>query len=504
MRSASCLDLLLILHSYAIEVEALHSRCQNMSMSARTKALAKQGLGPFPSIWKEVLPSLEPLKQTPWDFNHIELKGMCERYMSCVLWCLTDAGKNRLSYGFHQMTLPFGWSRLQNPSTHSGSYGITEKGRFTIILPFVLRLFLCDNHIKAAQQSIIVDEFQPPDGSAMNVLIQLYIQLGRSLSVGLKNSLSKAEVEAYTAHHLDTRRDYLRLNKVFSTTKKGELAVQQLSSFPNLHGGVHLPIDLKRFATFKNVNTTLGEERHKVFKSAAPFTNAANVNVQLLRRMNVLQTAQSLADSAYDENPQYKWISDTILGLRLSAPRLYRQIASIPETAMLADEEIFGSGHAGRSHVKGRARLVATGYKYALDLQDPIVRRLFPETYRQGTLTGGLRYFKSGPFVDAVDSKRHTYHIGNIVEHNSEVYSILAIIGHLPPFDTGNIFLLVSKWAYLRRDPILDAQIYQKTLSQTLVDITTIATKRIHLIGCGHTIVEGGTAWRNDLDGYFH
>ena len=53
--------------------------------------LRKEGLSPQPSPWQTWIP-LSTMTQLPWDFHHLEIKGMCERYHQLFFSLLTDRG----------------------------------------------------------------------------------------------------------------------------------------------------------------------------------------------------------------------------------------------------------------------------------------------------------------------------------------------------------------------------------------------------------------------------
>lgn len=84
------------------------------------------------------------------------------------------------------------------------------------------------------------------------------------------------------------------------------------------------------------MNTTAGEEKHKPYKQQAPFTNGHIVDLQLLRRTNVLQTLRSISDGAFES---CFWITSVLESVKLNAPALFHQLSPANSTILEEREE---------------------------------------------------------------------------------------------------------------------------------------------------------------------
>lgn len=472
--------------SYSSVINATRTINEGKGLSTRTRDLAQLGLTPDPPVWQSVLPELELLTQTPWDFNHLDVKGLSGRYTDCLFWMINKAGERQMTVAMQRILLPFGWSSLQNPVSHRGSYSITEQGRFIMLLPYVLRLHFTEAHFKGEQSRILGREFPLFQGT-VNILVYLFAQLANSLLPGLLDHLSLSRIDLYKKTYMRTRHDFLRFAEVHRTSND-KSALEKLAQLPNVHGGVHIIADLDRFGTLKNTNTSMGEERHKVFKLAAPFTNHVNIHLQLLRRFNVLQTVQSIAEGLTQHSDEYRFINTTVQDLKITAPHLFARLSADP-SILLDNEDTFQSLEAGISGVRGRAKIATINYAQALDLSNPLVQSRLIEAYNHvgvhvGTVGGRLWYYKSGTFV--AQDKRHVFSVGSNILWNNQTHTVLAVIGHRPLVGHGGLFLKTELWEKVDHNSIMKVNIYQRQRgTYHLLSLTSTSTQRPHLVDCG-------------------
>lgn len=122
----------------------------------------------------------------------------------------------------------------------------------------------------------------------------------------------------------------------------------------NLHIGLHLHQDAVSFGTLRNVNTTAGEEKHKPYKQQAPFTNGHEVDLQLLRRTNVLQTLRSLADGAFEEQA---FMTALVCTLEKTSPALFSRISPSHRRLLATEEVAIVSHDLNTTDIKASLRL---------------------------------------------------------------------------------------------------------------------------------------------------
>ena len=79
---------------------------------------------------------------------------------------------------------------------------------------------------------------------------------------------------------------------------------------PNLHLNVHLPRHAKNFATLVNTSVGVKEMVHRIFKGVVGHTNHKNVEMDLMKRYNTIQSLRHLVDEGEDPRfPNRKWIA---------------------------------------------------------------------------------------------------------------------------------------------------------------------------------------------------
>jgi len=79
---------------------------------------------------------------------------------------------------------------------------------------------------------------------------------------------------------------------------------------PNLHLNVHLPQHAKNFATLANTSVGVKEMVHRIFKGVVGHTNHKNIEMDLVKRYNTVQSLRHLVDGGEDPRfPNKKWIA---------------------------------------------------------------------------------------------------------------------------------------------------------------------------------------------------
>ena len=342
---------------------------------------------------------------------------MCERYLKLLTYILSSSGETLLTDTLRTINLPYRWARLQNPGTHLGSYSITELSQLVVIAAFALRVFSEFSLLKAHVPQIIADQFDCPrtPEAVFHRLVSVFVELGRDIQIGLRLRLSSADVAEYLQQRMRTRQTFLKLKEVYAAPGS-TTAATHLEQFPNLHGGVHLPAVLVRYATFANVSTSLGkfslhvpngtqrvlikvslragEELHKTHKTAAPATSHVNTHLQLLRRSGAMRALRYVIldiDRAVDnptegdeESPHTRAIREVLPIIRSTCPLLMEALQ--PTRSRHADESSYFLRGRFKPH---EVRL----FQYQIDLaSDGRDLRLLQQAY---ALAGDTRDFIS-------------------------------------------------------------------------------------------------------------
>ena len=275
--------------------------------------------------WDAWVPILT--KQMPWDFNHLEIKGMCERIQTCFMTTLSASGKLAFSSAVREVarTLPAasGWARMQDPISHYKSFQITEIAQLAILLPFVVNA-LKPTHIQTRYLVIIQEVFDvDTDQAALDVLVNLFREVALLLRYGLAREISRQEIGTYQNLVVRVRQLFLQLKEVH----RGDGALYtRLERFPNLHGAIHSRDDLLRYGPFPNVSSSLGEEMHKVYKDSAQLVSPVNPNLALLRRMNIFRSVQAVLEGGLAVQPDVTFLSELVHSMRGTCPLLISKI----------------------------------------------------------------------------------------------------------------------------------------------------------------------------------
>lgn len=212
-----------------------------------SEELSSHGLGPQPSVWPQAFPAFEPVIQTPSDFNHTDVKGMGSRFQDVLFNLLSAKGERMLSDEAARATLPAGWSRLQNPISHRGSYSFTEVGRFSIILPFILRRGLKADCMKKEQLKLLQRSLQCSDVDELIVkVIKCFVRQAQCFSEASMSILSRRRTATLLKRVVQCRKDYCNLAESFTSKKDADI-ILKLQRLPNQHAALHLSADFYRY-----------------------------------------------------------------------------------------------------------------------------------------------------------------------------------------------------------------------------------------------------------------
>jgi hypothetical protein len=104
---------------------------------------------PEPIPLERLAPALDIILTRPSDPAHSEFQGLA-KLLHGLLYnaILTESAKKEYTQILRVFPFPQGWSRLQSPYFYLGSYSLSEHGRWTQIIPILLRTWLKDSHIR--------------------------------------------------------------------------------------------------------------------------------------------------------------------------------------------------------------------------------------------------------------------------------------------------------------------------------------------------------------------
>lgn len=99
-------------------------------------------------------PVLDIVLSRPSDPAHSELGGLTKLARQLFMEAILETNA-RNSYNKTLRTFPFppGWSHIRNPLHHLNSFALQEHGRWSVIFPILLRLWLRPEHIKKLGRS---------------------------------------------------------------------------------------------------------------------------------------------------------------------------------------------------------------------------------------------------------------------------------------------------------------------------------------------------------------
>ncbi|KAI5797958.1 hypothetical protein DFH27DRAFT_611888 [Peziza echinospora] len=269
---------------YELLMDAVRLKAETATSKKQTKdTLIEFGLADRPGPWNLISPALPQFGTSfPIDVCHSELSGMTSRVLEVITsWFLTEKlGCAAYIAAFRRISLPQGWSRLQNPVTHQMSYSFADKGRLSLLLPYIFRDFMRGSKfIRSDALTKLRREFSDTDPHSH--FQRLLVLLARSNAMVLQSPLSDTQATELVHRTLEFRAFFQRFVKLTGTAKDEDAGEKQLRR-PNVHQAVHLAGNLLDYATMRNVEVSIGETKHKQLKEKAQRSNKSHVDKQLI------------------------------------------------------------------------------------------------------------------------------------------------------------------------------------------------------------------------------
>ena len=108
-----------------------------------------------------ISPALDILLSRPGDPAHSEDQGLSRLMHNLLLeTVLTTAAGREYAAKLRGFPFPPSWPRVQGPLHHLKSYRLSEHARWSIVIPLILRLWLCERHLQPYLLAILKKRMQ--------------------------------------------------------------------------------------------------------------------------------------------------------------------------------------------------------------------------------------------------------------------------------------------------------------------------------------------------------
>ncbi|CAB5358408.1 unnamed protein product [Rhizophagus irregularis] len=225
---------------------------------------------------------------TPQDIFHC-FAGKANRLLIATFRLLTNSGEDTFTRTWKFFEVPSCWSRQQNPITHLACYFMSDILRLTMIIPFILYRCLTTNLLKHEVLTNMKERMNLQSyRHVINKIIKCWVQFSLTTRMVFSKTLTKV--------------DYETIQKMLELECKMLLEVfpEQFSGLPNLHINRHIVAHAKTYGTALNTSVSVKEMVHRIHKGVVSHTNKKNVEFDLIKRDNTLQTLRYLLDGGQD------------------------------------------------------------------------------------------------------------------------------------------------------------------------------------------------------------
>ncbi|CAB4412070.1 unnamed protein product [Rhizophagus irregularis] len=225
---------------------------------------------------------------TPQDIFHC-FAGKANRLLIATFGLLTNSGEDTFTRIWKFFEVPSCWSRRQNPITQLASYFMSDILRLTMIIPFILRRCLTSDLLKREALMRIKERMDLRSHNyVINRIIKCWVQFSLTARMVFSRTL--------------TNENYETIQKMLELECKMLLEIfpEQFSGLPNLHINRHIVAHAKTYGTAFNTSVSIKEMVHRIHKGVVPHTNKKNVEFDLIKRDNTLQTLRYLLDGGQD------------------------------------------------------------------------------------------------------------------------------------------------------------------------------------------------------------
>jgi hypothetical protein len=162
----------------------------------REKYATKWGLDTVPSPLVDISPALDILLSRPSDPAHSEYQGLARLMHSLLLdTVLTTASGKEYAAVLRSFPFPPSWPRVQGPIHHLKSYRLSEHARWSVVVPLLLRFWLCERHIQPYLLAILNKRVRDSSSSLEPVdqVVECFSAAATSNCVLMGDSISRTD-----------------------------------------------------------------------------------------------------------------------------------------------------------------------------------------------------------------------------------------------------------------------------------------------------------------------
>jgi hypothetical protein len=277
------------------------------TIRAREKYGTKWGLDPSEraAALAEIAPALDTLLSRPADPAHSEYQGLTRIMHNLLLdTLLTPQATRAYAALLRRFPFPPSWPRVQGPLHHLKSYSLSEHARWSLVAPVLLRCWLRENHLRRPLIAVFQSNGSPNDLIAQ--IVKCFAAAATSNCVLMSEHISIRDREkiyqiimghrvhlqgllkmAANSLNADPRRSRSRScsaqptgetsrsdttitgpkaqNKRRNMSEEAQVVQTYLNymKLPNIHVGIHYPVQTDEFGTPANCNGLIGEDKHR-------------------------------------------------------------------------------------------------------------------------------------------------------------------------------------------------------------------------------------------------
>lgn len=462
--------------------------------AATDNTLRGLGLKKHPSVFIKTDPALNPFRITPQEVCHIMPNGLGTILQDLLInHILKESAYEDYAQSIREMQSPE-WSRLQNPVKHFSSCSYNQLGQLSQMNPFALRSTLRDHMLKEWADTripvVFRAELKDHKWSSSDLIVHVYVLFAKAMHLAFLPKVSDAQRNQMhdalcTFHHwyfilleltscILTECRFCRL--VQAVCKAGAAGYTQR---PNLHVLLHLAQTSRDYGNLVNVCCSPGEAKHRPLKRHARKTNNQGVDKQLLRRINTLQTVRFTLDGAFEDDPIWKPITESLRWMQQVTPRVFGPIAPISLIAQKGGLDRNGDELPCAIPNINCLRMGLQIKKAELPDYAPTwaapstwIRRALNQIYGTNPSTAlppnmgafRLTYYKRISFVSKSQSNRDHFHVfktQNMVRFQGGLYGRIISFFVANIYGVADYFCLINPLVFHANDRVMQSSIWR-------------------------------------------
>lgn len=398
---------------YHFEIKHIREETTNqLAPGVRKEYLRKLGMRAEASVIQHRLsPSIDIIRSFPPDPPHADCQGIARMAQNLLInYIISDKHHDAYAQAFAECPTPVGWTRIQNPIRHRGSWDLSEQTKAYVVTALVCRRWLQDRFMRPTFVGAMA-RWAPPGtrNPASSVVTMVFSEMAASYGIMTRYHLNAEERQAMPEMVVKARRAFLRLVEaaVRSRTKgkaapsrrgspapsatgsifdmqlpedddengaentaaeqtaadkvkdytenmNTQLSGKQLIKWgkrSNVHVAKHYATTCDYYATMWNVNVLLGENYHRRFKTWVGSSNHKAVEKFLMRKDTRLRGIRFVLENTYAlTHPVF---TATMKELQSKCPGIMQHL--LPPSRTLHSQPTGAHKVAGdRSHISPR------------------------------------------------------------------------------------------------------------------------------------------------------